>query len=983
MGQAWCKEKSTKAQDSKSPLDRVFVRCAHRIYPSLKEEGSVLGGATQRVTSSEIGYAGSPSREVLTRGRSIDSVDRPFHPSEWVDVNLEVPSTPRTDSTFANLSLDSNLYPTTITQASSYPGNREVFVSKGITPIPPPRHRKKNRGRPLPPKPDELPETHLALSRSVQSLHGEPLYSSVKSPKSRINREGSVGDKEESYTDLGRTICSTETGKWPNGESKKKEIFEHKVNGTGRVIPSIVVSGGKLEDCKPHSQGVENYNKSPYEDYVKITKDPSEENPRGNSTYHQEAISGQKRQKSPTRSKNHSTVSLPSYDELEVVKHAVEKAKEAENLRKTSLAEKLQIENGKTPQRNASTGSLPVESIFTSFSQKTAERLENYVTRCRSFGSLLPHQILDRLRNEEEQTAESSEDEWSGLDDWDLGVVEHYEPDDGRATSVSNSRHREKKSPKFNIGGENLLSKRTPKDKGEDVVDSGGSIEERQKRVGENGKDSIDPPGNGTIEVPKSGTAFKSGLKLETGGKTSTPLKADMDTGKSQKTTLEDWFLGQERSVGFFDSKDEDSTPAQDFLSARDDKVPEEKEGFKSFLERSKDTSESFFEAREDPRNAEANNVDNGEVEPRGPSKTLKRTLSNESEPYDSYEEKELVMDIRSQSSVSKISRTISEESLPREMLEEVDIDEEEDFFEVKLAKDVQNKMTKDFVSPKEKSLKTPPPSPEPKIKAEILDNDHSTLLKVLKEAGGEESNLSSMTPSLTELEAALSDMLEKEEEKQVEVDRDPEELDPKADSSKFLEKLIEPKILPMGVEKPGEGTTEDADQSKLPGPDPDRREFKTVSLELIINDSSCSQRSQMMIEDHEESDLVEVDLRNGDVHNASVHPEMKDHQEHRESNPASIGDSPPLDLDCPRTPDCVVLSSYRKLDFGHADIPPEKPSRLHRVTFDEFSDYNQPVPTPPRRRHRSGSRVSKEDASKSITSNPGEPDPHRNDRLI
>jgi len=31
MGQAWCKEKTSKAQDSKSPLDRVFVRCAHRV----------------------------------------------------------------------------------------------------------------------------------------------------------------------------------------------------------------------------------------------------------------------------------------------------------------------------------------------------------------------------------------------------------------------------------------------------------------------------------------------------------------------------------------------------------------------------------------------------------------------------------------------------------------------------------------------------------------------------------------------------------------------------------------------------------------------------------------------------------------------------------------------------------------------------------------------------------------------------------------
>lgn len=29
MGQAWCKAKA--AQDSKSPFDRVLVRCAHRV----------------------------------------------------------------------------------------------------------------------------------------------------------------------------------------------------------------------------------------------------------------------------------------------------------------------------------------------------------------------------------------------------------------------------------------------------------------------------------------------------------------------------------------------------------------------------------------------------------------------------------------------------------------------------------------------------------------------------------------------------------------------------------------------------------------------------------------------------------------------------------------------------------------------------------------------------------------------------------------
>lgn len=96
---------------------------------------------------------------------------------------------------------------------------------------------------------------------------------------------------------------------------------------------------------------------------------------------------------------------------------------------------------------------------------------------------------------------------------------------------------------------------------------------------------------------------------------------------------------------------------------------------------------------------------------------------------------------------------------MPREMLEEP----EDDFFDEKLAKDARNNNTKKCLLDDWRGG-TPPPSPEPKIKATVLDPDHSTLFKILKEEAAEESNMSSMTPSLTELEAALSDMLEKED---------------------------------------------------------------------------------------------------------------------------------------------------------------------------------------------------------------------------
>ncbi|XP_011315067.1 synaptotagmin-like protein 2 isoform X2 [Fopius arisanus] len=232
MGQAWCKERSNKAQDSKSPLDRVFLRCAHRIYPSLKEEGSVLGGATQRVTSSEIGYAGSPSRELLTRGCSIDSVDRPFQPSDWVDVNLEVPSTPRASSVMTNRTLDTTLYHTA-SPTTSYSNLKDV------TPIPPPRSKKKNRRRPLPPKPSESYEsleTEIAPKDSK-----EPLYSSVKFP---------TGKKKEIY-EIERVIPNAVVSGWKSAErlsSHEKTSIKSKSSSTVSLPNYNQLEASRYED---------------------------------------------------------------------------------------------------------------------------------------------------------------------------------------------------------------------------------------------------------------------------------------------------------------------------------------------------------------------------------------------------------------------------------------------------------------------------------------------------------------------------------------------------------------------------------------------------------------------------------------------------------------------------------------------------------------------------------------------------------------
>ncbi|XP_057333317.1 uncharacterized protein LOC130672666 [Microplitis mediator] len=198
MGQVWCKNKNWKEQDSnKSPLDRVFLRCAQRIYPRFKDEGS-LNGATQRVSSSEIGYAGSPSTKELLRSRSISSVDRPFQPSDWVDVNLEVSNTPVTNYPNPNPNPDPDPFNNTERSLDmSFYQLRSTSNNK-TPPVPPPRTKRRKKIRSLP-----------AL---------------------KINERASRNNIVKSKKDV---------------EGKRREFYEHKVNGTGKIIPSKVVSGWK------------------------------------------------------------------------------------------------------------------------------------------------------------------------------------------------------------------------------------------------------------------------------------------------------------------------------------------------------------------------------------------------------------------------------------------------------------------------------------------------------------------------------------------------------------------------------------------------------------------------------------------------------------------------------------------------------------------------------------------------------------------
>lgn len=149
--------------------------------------------------------------------------------------------------------------------------------------------------------------------------------------------------------------------------------------------------------------------------------------------------------------KAYSTVIPPIYNDLDVKKEM------SKNLRRGSIP------------RNAS---LPGENNL-SLSQATAQRLESYMTRCRSFGSLLPQQIMDKIKNTpsssaaNDQSDAESEDSWGGLDDWDLGVIEHDGIDDGLFQPISRlpSKKRSSTDVKFSVGDKNPLPLNANKDK--------------------------------------------------------------------------------------------------------------------------------------------------------------------------------------------------------------------------------------------------------------------------------------------------------------------------------------------------------------------------------------------------------------------------------------------------------------------------------------------------------------------------------------
>ncbi|KAJ3662832.1 hypothetical protein Zmor_007157 [Zophobas morio] len=116
--------------------------------------------------------------------------------------------------------------------------------------------------------------------------------------------------------------------------------------------------------------------------------------------------------KQAKRRKNLSVVSLPNYNEL-----------------KLSLATFDDIDKNPDEGENNSLVSLPNEPKKLTTAASTG-KLETCMTRCRSFGSLLPQQLLEKLRVRKIPIDIESDDSFGGLEDWDLRIIEHYNPTD-------------------------------------------------------------------------------------------------------------------------------------------------------------------------------------------------------------------------------------------------------------------------------------------------------------------------------------------------------------------------------------------------------------------------------------------------------------------------------------------------------------------------------------------------------------------------
>lgn len=204
-------------------------------------------------------------------------------------------------------------------------------------------------------------------------------------------------------------IFNDNTTPTPPPRKHKKSIREK--------IETVAKNGMQaLQSKKPNDETkkLENESKKPCEEQICVKKVINYGCPCGDREHCQHKAEKREatknnQKKEAKRKKNLSVVSLPNYNEL---KFSIANS-ENSNLKYIDSS----VSN--------SANSLPGETKKAAASVP-AGKLENYMTRCRSFGSLLNN----KLRISKEPTDIESDDSFGGLEDWDLGILEHYNPKD-------------------------------------------------------------------------------------------------------------------------------------------------------------------------------------------------------------------------------------------------------------------------------------------------------------------------------------------------------------------------------------------------------------------------------------------------------------------------------------------------------------------------------------------------------------------------
>ncbi|PSN41035.1 hypothetical protein C0J52_17732 [Blattella germanica] len=420
------------------------------------------------------------------------------------------------------------------------------------------------------------------------------------------------------------------------------------------------------------------------------------------------------------RQKTLSSVSLPNYNDMSLSVYT------PGNEKPTS--------GSKTPPRMESCISLPGKSSgLSSFSGATVEKIENCVRRCRSFGAFKPEPLKIKTPPMNGRHSSESDDSFDGLDDWDLRVIEHCEAHEISPVQTMLPPQRQRKS---NCTYYDILDGKEP----------------LQRKI--SGFSSSDLEGNGGEYIEQKSDSVKEQLQRKISGHSTPVLESNGYIYNHQKSESEK----EDQNIKYQVSFKEDTIKTETELVPR--KISIEQGGLNSL-------SGSNY----------TNGPEDGDVIHKVPEETQEISMpvvvfdfvNNVRKPQavvNGYHEPTAGLktpppspeDTKAKNSEANIEDEIGHSSLLRLLKEYQSVDG-------KLEDTGAQNVLKDLGIP-------------PTLKEADLPAVHKTQDKLACGSRGS-SGRSSMTPSLSELEAALSDLLEASAASKTGADEDEDDVMP------------------------------------------------------------------------------------------------------------------------------------------------------------------------------------------------------------